>query len=73
MNKLSSFIFWAVSYSELADVGHFAHCYVGHWVVCVQGFQLLIMGDFILQYLKCLHQGLPVSAIPQVYTRFGDV
>ena len=35
--------------------------FVGHWVVGVQLIQLLIMGDFIYQYVRCLQKGIPVS------------
>ena len=37
--------------------------FVGNWVVCAQLVQLLIMGDFIYHYMRCIQQGIPVSQL----------
>jgi len=36
---------------------------VGYWILGVQGFQMLLMGDFAQQYLKCLKNGEAVSFV----------
>jgi len=63
VSKLLSFIFWASSFSELADPNHYIKSFVGNWVVAMQLVQLLVMGDFIYHYIRCVSQGIPVSAI----------
>lgn len=68
MSKACNLGFWLSSYQELHD--HHVHAkstvvnlnaYLGYWVLIVQGFQLLIMGDFLLQYTKCVGQGISVA------------
>mmetsp|Transcript_60759 Transcript_60759/g.157621 ORF Transcript_60759/g.157621 Transcript_60759/m.157621 type:complete len:287 (-) Transcript_60759:255-1115(-) len=59
--KLMSFAFWASSFSELAHEDHPINQYAGHWVVVVQLIQLVIMGDFIYHYVRCVRKGIPVS------------
>ena len=61
MAKLISFIFWLSSFSDLSDPNHSVKTYVGHWVLLMQGFQLLVMGDFIYQYSKCLANNKPIN------------
>jgi len=61
--KGMSFIFWASSFSELSDPNHHIKAFVGNWVVCTQLVQLLVMGDFIYHYLRCIQQGIPVSQL----------
>mmetsp|Transcript_8055 Transcript_8055/g.19444 ORF Transcript_8055/g.19444 Transcript_8055/m.19444 type:complete len:298 (+) Transcript_8055:611-1504(+) len=61
--KVANFVFWISSFSELHDPTHIIKSYIGYWVLAVQGFQLLIMGDFILQYTKCVGKGVSVSML----------
>lgn len=61
--KLISFIFWASSFSELSDPNHSIKSYVGNWVVVMQLVQLLVMGDFIYHYIRCIRNGIPVSQL----------
>jgi len=61
VSKLLSFIFWASSFSELANPNHYIKSFVGNWVVAMQLVQLLVMGDFIYHYVRCISQGIPVS------------
>lgn len=63
--KLMSFVFWASSFSELANEGCPINKYAGHWVVAVQLIQLIIMGDFIYHYVRCIRKGIPVSELMQ--------
>lgn len=66
-SKVISFLFWASSFGELHN--HSAakasanplKGYVGYWVLTMQGFQLLVMGDFTYQYYKCLATGVPIN------------
>jgi len=61
--KLLSFIFWASSFSELSNPNHYIKAFVGNWVVAMQLVQLLVMGDFIYHYLRCVSKGIPVSQL----------
>ncbi|CAD7929651.1 unnamed protein product [Amoebophrya sp. A120] len=61
--KVANFIFWVSSFGELHDPTHYIRSYIGYWVLAVQGFQLLIMGDFVLQYTKCIGKGVSVSML----------
>merc|ERR1719160_2354392 len=63
MSRLFSFIFWASSFSELSNPDHVIKKFVGNWVVGIQLLQLVIMGDFIFHYLRCIQKGLPVSEL----------
>jgi hypothetical protein len=63
LSRLMSFIFWASSFSELSNPNHYIKQFVGNWVVCIQLLQLIIMGDFIYHYVRCLQQGIPVSEV----------
>merc|ERR1711907_733103 len=56
-SKLISFVFWASSFSELANNDNDLKSFVGHWVVAMELVQLLVMGDFIYHYVRCLQQG----------------
>lgn len=66
-SKIISFLFWASSFGELhnAQVAKASanplKGYVGYWVLIMQGFQLLVMGDFTYQYYKCLAYGIPIN------------
>ena len=62
-SKLVSFIFWLSSFGELSDPNHSVKWSVGYWVLAMQGFQLLIMADFIYQYIKCLQTGKPIQSM----------
>lgn len=61
--KLMSFIFWASSFSELSNPNHYIKAFVGNWVVVMQLGQLLVMGDFIYHYIRCIRKGIPVSQL----------
>jgi hypothetical protein len=61
--KIMSFIFWASSFSELSNPNHYIKAFVGNWVVCTQLVQLLVMGDFIYHYIRCIRKGIPVSQL----------
>jgi len=61
--KVMSFTFWAFSFSELSNPDHYIKAFVGNWVVAMQLVQLLIMGDFIYHYVRCIINCVPVSDI----------
>eukprot|EP00931_Biecheleriopsis_adriatica_P079296 TRINITY_DN526_c0_g1_i1.p1 TRINITY_DN526_c0_g1~~TRINITY_DN526_c0_g1_i1.p1 ORF type:complete len:283 (+),score=69.39 TRINITY_DN526_c0_g1_i1:67-915(+) len=61
--KVMSFIFWASSFSELSNPNHYIKAFVGNWVVCTQLLQLVIMGDFIYHYMRCIQKGISVSKV----------
>merc|ERR1740138_1622386 len=61
LSKLMSFIFWASSFSELTNSTHYIKSFVGNWVVAMQLVQLLVMGDFLYHYIRCIRKGIPVS------------
>lgn len=61
--KLLSFIFWASSFSELSNPNHYIKAFVGNWVVAMQLIQLLVMGDFIYAYVRCVSKGISVSQV----------
>jgi len=63
LSKLISFIFWASSFSELSNPNHYIKSFVGHWVVAMQLVQLVVMGDFIYHYIRCIRKGIPVSQL----------
>jgi hypothetical protein len=63
LSRLMSFIFWASSFSELSNPDHYIKKFVGNWVVGIQLLQLIVMGDFIYHYVRCLQKGLPVSEL----------
>jgi len=63
LSRLMSFIFWASSFSELSNPDHRIKQFVGHWVVGIQLLQLVVMGDFIYQYIRCIQQGISVSEV----------
>jgi len=63
LSKFLSFIFWFSSYSELNDPTKGLKSYVGIWVIVMQFLQLIVMGDFIWHYLRCISKGVPVAFI----------
>lgn len=63
LSRLLSFVFWASSFKELSVKDHAVKQYAGHWVVGIQLLQLVIMGDFIWRYIRCLRKGIPVSEL----------
>lgn len=63
LSKLLSFIFWASSFSELSNPNHYIKAFVGNWVVAMQLVQLIVMGDFIYHYIRCIQKGIPVSQV----------
>lgn len=60
-SKVLSFIFWVASYSELNGPANSIKSYVGIWVIVMQVLQLIVMGDFIYHYIRCLSRGVPVQ------------
>jgi len=60
-SRLMSFIFWASSFSELSNPDHYIKKFVGNWVVGIQLIQLIVMGDFIYHYIRCIQKGIPIS------------
>jgi len=63
LSKVLSFIFWISSYSELNDPTKTLKSFVGVWVIVMQIVQLIVMGDFIYHYIRCLSKGVPVQFI----------
>merc|ERR1719265_3139264 len=63
LSRVLSFIFWASSFSELSNPNHVIKQYVGNWVIAVQLLQLVVMGDFIYHYIRCIQEGVPVSEL----------
>jgi len=63
LSRMLSFIFWASSFSELSKPDHYIKRFVGNWVVVIQLLQLIIMGDFIYHYVRCLQKGISVSEV----------
>merc|ERR1711972_627910 len=61
--KAMSFVFWASSFSELSNPNHYIKSFVGNWVVAMQLVQLIVMGDFIYHYIRCIQKGIPVSQL----------
>ncbi|CAK0818195.1 unnamed protein product [Prorocentrum cordatum] len=59
LSKFMSFIFWASSFSELTNKNHYIKELVAFWVVGMQMVQILIMVDFIHNYLFALSRGSP--------------
>lgn len=64
--KAFCFAFWIFSFSELNNPAVLLKQYVGHWVIIVQSFQLLLMGDFMYHYFRCISKGISVSNILRV-------
>jgi len=60
-SKLMSFIFWISTHRELNDPTRTMKSYVGVWVVVMQIVQLIVMGDFVYHYVRCLSRGVPVQ------------
>eukprot|EP00753_Platysulcus_tardus_P005389 PLAT13249.1.p1 GENE.PLAT13249.1~~PLAT13249.1.p1 ORF type:complete len:293 (-),score=116.69 PLAT13249.1:74-928(-) len=60
LSRLFDFIFWLSSYSELND--KYSHSpggrYVGLMVLFSQIVQLLLMGDFVYQYVRSMRRGV---------------
>ncbi|CAK0860228.1 unnamed protein product [Prorocentrum cordatum] len=54
LSKFMSFIFWASSFTELINKNHYIKELVAFWVVGMQMVQILIMVDFIHNYLYCM-------------------
>ncbi|ETW40161.1 hypothetical protein PFNF135_05464 [Plasmodium falciparum NF135/5.C10] len=58
IRKVLSFLFWIVSHKELNSSDNIIKSYVGFWVVIMQIVQLVLMGDFIYHYIRCLSKGV---------------
>eukprot|EP00386_Alphamonas_edax_P006772 GDKI01021777.1.p1 GENE.GDKI01021777.1~~GDKI01021777.1.p1 ORF type:complete len:285 (+),score=75.19 GDKI01021777.1:121-975(+) len=63
LSKFLSFVFWVSSYNELNDHTKPLKSFVGVWVIGMQVVQLILMGDFIYHYVRCLSKGVPVQFI----------
>lgn len=61
--KALSFFFWISSYTELNGPANSIKQYVGVWVIVMQIVQLVLMGDFIYHYIRCISKGVPVQYI----------
>lgn len=61
LSQAISFIFWVSSYSELNGPQNSIRSYVGLWVIGMEFVQLVVMGDFIYHYIRCVSRGLPVQ------------
>lgn len=61
LSKAVSFVFWISSYSELNEPDATFSSYVGLWVIITQLTQLVVMCDFIYQYIRCIMKGIPLS------------
>lgn len=63
LSKVVSFLFWMSCYTELNDPTKRLKSYVGIWVIVMQIIQLVVMGDFIHHYIRCLSRGVSVQFI----------
>lgn len=62
--KMMSFVFWAASVRQLSDGRNaYAKVLVGPCVVAMQIIQLLVMVDFIFNYVECIWCGVSVSKV----------
>jgi len=59
LGKAASLLFWLFTHVELADESRFP----GYWIIIMQGVQILIMADFIYQYINCISKGVSVENI----------
>lgn len=63
LSKVMAFLFWLSTHGELNDSTTSLKNYVGYWVMAMQVLQLIVMGDFIYHYVRCLSRGLSVQYI----------
>merc|ERR1719245_1311143 len=63
LSKFMSFFFWASCFSALTNPRHYMKSFVATWVLGMQMVQLLIMTDFIHNYLYCIWYRIPVSQV----------
>merc|ERR1719245_328393 len=63
LSKFMSFIFWTSAFSVSENPNHYSKSFVSIWVVGMQMVHLLIMTDFIHNYLYCIWFGIPVSQV----------
>ena len=63
LSKVVSFLFWISCYTELNDPTKKLKSYIGIWVIVLQIIQLIVMGDFIHHYIRCITRGVPVEFI----------
>ena len=61
MAKLITFIFWIGTYMELNVKKHPTRKFMGYWALFVQGCQLMLMADFLIQYVKCVRLGVSLQ------------
>jgi len=55
--KIINFCFWVEVHEQVAVEDHSIKQYAGKVVLFLQGGQLLLMGDFLQAYLKCITTG----------------
>jgi len=60
VGKAASLLFWLFTHAELAED---ASKFPGYWIIIMQGVQILIMVDFIYQYINCISRGVSVENI----------
>lgn len=58
ISKISTLMFWLSTHHELSGTNR---SLPGYWVIIMQGIQIVIMFDFIYQYVRCLSKGVPVQ------------
>eukprot|EP01066_Platyproteum_vivax_P007532 Platyproteum_vivax@DN2961_c0_g1_i1.p1 len=60
--KVLCFCFWSMTYKELNWNNSFFYLnYVGYFVLLAQLSQVIIAGDFIVRYIRCLLKGIPLE------------
>jgi hypothetical protein len=63
LSKFLSFVFWAASFGDFENPDHYFKSFVAVWVIGVQVVQLLVMVDFMHNYLYCIWYRIPVSQV----------
>lgn len=64
LSKILAFIFWVNTHRELNDPSKPWKSFAGMWVIIMQVVQLIVMGDFIYHYVRCVSRGVPVQFFP---------
>lgn len=65
VSRVLSFTFWVNSHHELNDANKPMKSYVGWWVLFAQLAQLVVMGDFIYYYARCIRKGISLEYVMQ--------
>jgi len=69
--KFLMILLWIEVQEQLSVDNHAVKQYMGYVVLGLQGIQLLLMGDFMHAYLKCMTSGVGVEAITVVEEEQG--